>query len=246
MATILVADDEKEIVSLLKFYLEAESYTVLEAFDGRQAAQFLAKEKVDLLIVDIMMPEMNGYELIKLVRGKTDGEKNLLPLLVISAKTQLSDRIFGLDLGADDYIPKPFEPLEVVAKVKAHLRKMDAVQNAGAGTTSGAGTSSLLSACGLVLNKDECTVSDGVKTYSLTKVELRVLEMFMEQPRRVFTSEQIYERGWGDANVVDDNTIRVTISHLREKIGNAKITNIRGLGYRFEDGVHDEKEGGRI
>ena len=103
-----------------------------------------------------------------------------------------------------------------------------------------------LSACGLVLNKDECTVSDGVKTYSLTKVELRVLEMFMEQPRRVFTSEQIYERGWGDANVVDDNTIRVTISHLREKIGNAKITNIRGLGYRFEDGVHDEKEGGRI
>lgn len=241
MAKILVADDEKEIVSLLKFYLEAEGFAVLEAFDGRQAAEILGKEKVDLLIADIMMPEMNGYELIKLVREKSGGDKKTLPLLVISAKTQLSDRIFGLDLGADDYIPKPFEPLEVVAKVKAHLRKMQAVQ----WNADGHNEDRTLSACGLVLNRDECTVGDREKTFDLTKVELRVLEMFMKQPRRVFTAEQIYERGWGESNIVDDNTIRVTISHLREKIGNAKITNIRGLGYRFEGGKHDDSTGGR-
>lgn len=246
MATILIADDEKEIVSLLKFYLEAEGFAVLEAFDGKQAVHLLKNERIDLLIVDIMMSQMNGYELIKFVREKSDDEKSLIPLLVISAKTQLSDRIFGLDLGADDYIPKPFEPLEVVAKVKAQLRKMLAVQNAGGRKLSVPESVRLISAGSLVLNKDECVVSDGEKSFDLTKVELRVLEMFMEQPRRVFTVEQIYERGWGDSGTVDDNTIRVTISHLREKIGKARITNIRGLGYRFECTEQNENSGGNV
>ncbi len=243
MSKILIADDEKEIVSLLKIYLEAEGYTVLEAFDGKQATEIFAREKIDLLIVDIMMPQMNGYEVIKCVRGNSSTGKNMIPLLVISAKTQVSDRILGLDLGADDYIPKPFEPLEVVAKVKAQLRRMNAlggIAGAGAGdgktagSAAGADDKSLLTVGNLVLNRNECTVSDGKNTHDLTKIEFAVLEMFMTEPRRVFTLEQIYERGWGDAEVVDDNTVRVTLSHLREKITNAKITNIRGLGYRFE------------
>ena len=236
MAAILITDDEKEIVSLLKIYLEAEGFTVHEAFDGEAAVRILQKEKIDLLIVDIMMPQKNGYEVIKQVR-KDDGNK-LIPVLVISAKTEVSDRILGLDLGADDYIPKPFEPLEVVAKVKAHLRKMDAVQSQGIGrsgaTAITADDSEVLTVGNLTLNKNECTVSVGNETNDLTKVELTLLEMFMNEPRRVFTTEQIHDRGWAGLEVVDDNTIRVTLSHIREKIGDAKITNIRGLGYRLE------------
>ena len=213
-----------------------EGFTVHEAFDGEAAARILQKEKIDLLIVDIMMPQKNGYEVIKQVR-KDDGNK-LIPVLVISAKTEVSDRILGLDLGADDYIPKPFEPLEVVAKVKAHLRKMDAVQSQGIGRSGAAAIkaddSEVLTVGNLTLNKNECTVSVGNETNDLTKVELTLLEMFMNEPRRVFTTEQIHNRGWADLEVVDDNTIRVTLSHIREKIGDAKITNIRGLGYRLE------------
>ena len=244
MAAILIADDEKEIVSLLKFYLEPEGYTVYEAYDGKQAARIFEAEQIDLIIVDIMMPDMNGYEVIKLVRSKNDAKKNV-PVLVISAKTLVSDRILGLEIGADDYITKPFEPLEVVAKVKAHLRRMESLSSCGtgSGTIESGSTgqcckndddSAFIRAGNLVLSKNECTVSDGEKCFDLTKVELAVLEMFMEQPRRIFTVEQIHDRGWAGLEVVDDNTIRVTISHLREKIGNAKITNIRGLGYRLE------------
>ena len=225
MAEILIADDEKEIVSLLKIYLEAEGFTVHEAFDGEAVIRILRSEKIDLLIVDIMMPQKNGYEVIKQVRGSgTDGNR-LIPVLVISAKTEVSDRVLGLDLGADDYIPKPFEPLEVVAKVKAHLRKMDAVQSQGTVVTavSGGATvsvedSGVLTVGKLTLNKKECTVFDGNTTNDLTKVELTLLEMFMNEPRRVFTTEQIHDRGWAGLEVVDDNTIRVTISHIREKI----------------------------
>ncbi|MBO4319984.1 MAG: response regulator transcription factor [Treponema sp.] len=236
MATILIADDEKEIVSLLKFYLEPEGYTVLEAYNGKDAARIFENEKIDLFIVDIMMPQMNGYEVIKLVRSKNDG-KNNIPVLVISAKTLVSDRILGLEIGADDYITKPFEPLEVVAKVKAHLRRMESIQNSKGKTEHTEkqdDESDVIKAGKLVLNKNQGTVSDGKNNFDLTKVELAVLELFMEQPKRIFTMEQIYERGWGEDLVVDDNTIRVTLSHLREKIGEAKITNIRGLGYRLE------------
>ena len=223
MANILIADDEKEIVTLLKFYLEPEGYTVYEAYDGKQAAQIFETEQIDLLIVDIMMPNMNGYEVIKLVRSKKDAKRNI-PVLVISAKTLVSDRILGLEIGADDYITKPFEPLEVVAKVKAHIRRMESLND----------ESAFIRAGNLVLSKNECTISTGMDCFDLTKVEFAVMEMFMEQPRRIFTIEQIHDRGWPGLEVVDDNTIRVTISHLREKIGNAKITNIRGLGYILE------------
>lgn len=224
MSNILIADDEKEIVSLLKFYLEPEGYTVFEANDGKEAARIIEAQQIDLLIVDIMMPEMNGYEVIKLVRSREDQKQNI-PVLVISAKTLVSDRILGLDLGADDYITKPFEPLEVVAKVKAHFRRQ--MREAPV-------VNNIIKAGKLVLNKDECTINDGTKTHDLTKVELAVLQMFMEQPKRIFTMEQIHDQGWSDLEVVDDNTIRVTLSHIREKIGEAKITNIRGLGYRLE------------
>ncbi len=225
MANILIADDEKEIVRLLRMYIEANDNIVFEANDGQEALQILDRESIDLAIVDIMMPKKNGYEIIKEIR-----KGRYIPILVISAKVELSDRVFGIDLGADDYITKPFEPLEVTAKVRAHLRR------AGAQTIAQAETNTIEVGT-LLLNCDECVITrDGVAE-ELTKAEYKVLELFMKHPKRVFTKEQIYEYAWGDDYVVDDNTIRVIISRLRDKVGNDAIKTIRGLGYRLE--IHE-------
>lgn len=221
MANILIADDEKEIIKLLRIYLEKDGVTVFEAYDGEMAYLILKNYPIDLAIVDINMPRMNGYELIQKVRTTMD-----IPIMVISAKVELSDRVLGLDLGADDYITKPFEPLEVAAKVKARLRRMspDPLRDEVPFITVG----------DLTLNISECRLDRNGEAVELTKVEFLVLKMFMESPGRVFTKEQVYENGWGTENAVDDNTIRVIISRLRDKIGEDKITTIRGLGYRLE------------
>ena len=196
MANILIADDEKEIVRLLRMYIEANDNIVFEANDGQEALRILDKENIDLAIVDIMMPKKNGYEIIKEIR-----KERYIPILVISAKVELSDRVFGMDLGADDYITKPFEPLEVAAKVRAHLRRAGAqaavteeVENIKVGN--------------MLLNCDECVVINNGVTQELTKAEFMVLELFMKHPKRVFTKEQIYEYAWGDEYVVDgDHTL---------------------------------------
>ena len=221
MANILIADDEKEIIKLLRIYLEKDGVTVFEAYDGEMAYLILKNYPIDLAIVDINMPRMNGYELIQKVRTTMD-----IPIMVISAKVELSDRVLGLDLGADDYITKPFEPLEVAAKVKARLRRMspDPLRDEVPFITVG----------DLTLNISECLLIKSGEAADLTKIEFLVLKMFMESPGRVFTKEQVYENGWGTENAVDDNTIRVIISRLRDKIGEDKITTIRGLGYRLE------------
>ncbi|MBO5451234.1 MAG: response regulator transcription factor [Lachnospiraceae bacterium] len=225
MANILIADDEKEIVRLLRMYIEANDNIVFEANDGQEALRILDKENIDLAIVDIMMPKKNGYEIIKEIR-----KERYIPILVISAKVELSDRVFGMDLGADDYITKPFEPLEVAAKVRAHLRRA----GAQAAVTEEA---KKIKVGNMLLNCDECVVINNGVTQELTKAEFKVLELFMKHPKRVFTKEQIYEYAWGDDYVVDDNTIRVIISRLRDKVGNDTIKTIRGLGYRLE--IHE-------
>ncbi|MBQ3514600.1 MAG: response regulator transcription factor [Lachnospiraceae bacterium] len=224
MAKILIADDEKEIVRLLRIYIEANDHQIFEANDGETALQILKCESIDLAIVDIMMPGKNGYEIIKEIR-----KGPYIPILVISAKVELSDRVFGIDLGADDYITKPFEPLEVAAKVRAHLRRIGVQENHPKEEIR------QIKVGTLVLNCDECVVIKGENTYELTKVEYKVLELFMSQPRRVFTKEQIYEYAWENEYAVDDNTIRVIISRLRDKIGSEYIKTIRGLGYRLEN-----------
>jgi DNA-binding response OmpR family regulator len=221
MANILIADDEKEIIKLLRIYLEKDGVKVFEAYDGEMAFLILKNYPIDLAIVDINMPRMNGYELIKKVRTTMD-----IPIMVISAKVGLSDRVLGLDLGADDYITKPFEPLEVAAKVKARLRRMSPDLSRG--------EAPIITVGDLALNVSECRLDRNGEAADLTKVEFLVLKMFMESPGRVFTKEQVYENGWGNENAVDDNTIRVIISRLRDKIGEDKITTIRGLGCRLE------------
>ena len=221
MPNILIADDEKEIIRLLKIYLN--DYNVLEANDGQQALAILNSEQVDLAIVDIMMPKVDGYQLITEIRKKS----RYIPVIIISAKVTLSDRILGIDIGADDYITKPFEPLEVQAKVRAQLRRLSASDTAAKSETITVGD--------VTLNILECTVTKDGETVELTKNEFKVLELLMGNPRRVFTKEQIYESAWYDADAVDDNTIRVIISRLRDKVGGEHIKTIRGLGYRYEE-----------
>ena len=222
MSNVLIADDEKEIVKLLKIYLESDEISVLDAYDGQQALSILENNEIDLAIVDIMMPKIDGYQLIKRIRK----QEKYIPVMVISAKVTLSDRILGIDLGADDYITKPFEPLEVSAKVRGQLRRLN--------ISSPQTEKSIISVGGIQLDLDECCVTVNGSTEELTKAEFKVLELLISQPKRVFTKEQIYESAWYSESAVDDNTIRVIISRLRDKIGAEHIKTIRGLGYRFE------------
>ena len=220
---VLIADDEKEIISVLRLFLEKENINVYEAYDGEMAYMVMQHYDIDLAIIDIMMPRMNGYELLKKIRRELD-----IPVMILSAKIQLDDKVLGLELGADDYITKPFEPLEVTARVKAHLRRESKKLPSQEDDE------------GIIIHKDmaldigRCQLTVNGQTVDLTRTELALMEMFIKSPGRVFTREQIFERGWGDTIVVDDNTIRVTISRLRDKIGNDRIKTIRGLGYRLE------------
>ena len=224
MPNILIADDEKEIVKLLKIYLETDGIIVFEANDGVQALDILEKNEIDLALVDIMMPKIDGYQVIKKIRQ----QGKYIPVMVISAKVTLSDRVLGIDLGADDYITKPFEPLEVAAKVRAQLRRLNV-------TSPQAQSKSVITVGDMSLDLDECVFTNNGVSTELTKAEFKVLELLMSQPKRVFTKEQIYESAWYDEGAVDDNTIRVIISRLRDKVGAEHIKTIRGLGYRFEE-----------
>ena len=224
MPKILIADDEKEIIRLLRMYLEADDITVLEACDGRRAMEVIRDNEIDLALVDIMMPKMDGYQVIRQIRQR----EKYIPVMVISARVTLSDRVLGMDVGADDYITKPFEPLEVAARVRAQLRRLNAAARQ-------ARPQKVIAAGGLTLDLDECTITRGGSCIDLTKAEFKVLQLLMGQPRRVFTKDQIYEFAWYNEGAVDDNAIRVIISRLRDKIGAEHIKTIRGLGYRFEE-----------
>lgn len=224
MLNILIADDEKEIIRLLKVYLDSSEYNVLEANDGMKALSILNTNPIDIAVLDIMMPGIDGYQLIKKIRERKD---KYIPVIVISAKVGLSDRIYGMDIGADDYITKPFEPLEVLAKINAQKRRLN--------LTSASAEDSTITVGDVTLNLAECSVTKGNDVIGLTKSEFKVLELMMKQPKRVFTKEQIYETGWYDSESVDDNTIRVIISRLRDKVGAEHIKTIRGLGYRYEE-----------
>ena len=220
MTKILIADDEKEIIALLKLYLEHNDVQIVEAYDGVTAWNILRREHVNLALVDIMMPLMSGYELIKKVRAELN-----IPVIIISAKTELNDRILGLDIGADDYVTKPFEPLEVAAKVRSRLRQLNGANKAV--------EPEQLTTGDLILDTGACILTRNGYNIELTKAEYLVLKLFMEYPGRVFTKEQIYEAGWNNKYAVDDNTIRVIISRLRDKAGEDIIQTIRGLGYRM-------------
>ena len=223
--TILIADDEKEIRDLLRLYLENEDYSIVEAADGMETMAVVREKKPDLCLLDIMMPGKDGLSVLKEIRKESN-----IPVIMISARTADAERILGLDLGADDYIPKPFNPLEVVARVKSNLRRYTSLGAAQ-------GVSETLTVKDLVLDTDSCLLTKGGVPIDLTSVEYKIMEMFMRYPGKVFTKQQIYENAWDEEYVVADNNIMVSISKLRTKLDedpSKYIKTLRGLGYRMD------------
>lgn len=222
---ILVADDEKEIRDLLRLYLEKDGYQVLEAEDGRSAISILEQEEIDMALLDIMMPEPDGYQVLKKIR-----EGSNIPVMVLSAKNQDADKILGLDLGAYDYLAKPFNPMEAMARINSNIRRFYSL---------GAKSRELkqLKVKDLCLDTESCLVYQGERPIDLTSVEYKLLRLFMERPGKVFTKQKVYENVWGEEYAIADNNIMVCISRLRAKLSEdsgAYIKTIRGLGYRME------------
>lgn len=222
--TILVADDEKEIRELLRLYLENSGYQVLEAEDGQQALDYLRGTKIDLCLLDIMMPKLDGYRVLQELRKKSN-----IPVVILSAKDADSEKILGLNLGADDYMTKPFNPLEAIARVNSNIRRFYSL-----GTSP---STEVIKVKDLELDIDACEFRKNGEVIELTSVEYKIMELFMKSPGKVFTKQQIYEYGWGEDYIVADNNIMVCISKLRDKLDedpSAYIKTIRGLGYRLE------------
>lgn len=223
---ILVADDEAEIIEFLRLYLEKDGYQVFAAPNGVEALRILEDLHIDLAVIDIMMPEMNGYTLIKNIR-----EKHNIPVIFLSAKGESADKILGLGLGADDYVEKPFDPLELTARIDAQLRRF---YKLGANEKA---EEAYLTVRDMRLDMKQCILYKGDIPISLTSIEFKILKLLMSSPGRVYTKKQIYETAWEDSYIVDDNNIMVYISKLREKLGEREgesyIKTIRGLGYKM-------------
>lgn len=229
MAKILVCDDDKDIVEAIDIYLMQEGYEVLKAYDGDEAIKVLKRNEVDLLIMDVMMPRLDGIRATLKIR-----ENMSLPIIILSAKSEDADKILGLNIGADDYITKPFNPLELVARVKSQLRRYTQL-----GSTARSDNQSEFRTGGLVIRDDlkEVTV-DGEKV-KLTPIEYNILLLLVKNQGKVFSINQIYENIWNEEAIGADNTVAVHIRHIREKIEiNPKepryLKVVWGVGYKVE------------
>ena len=208
MAKILVCDDDKEIVEAIEIYLTQDGHQVLEAYDGIEAVEILKKESVDLLIMDIMMPRMDGIRATLKIR-----EKHNIPIIILSAKSEDADKILGLNIGADDYITKPFNPLELVARVKSHLRRYMQL-----GSTAIKESEAIYTVGGLAINDDLKEVTVDGEPVKLTPIEYNILLLLVKNQGKVFSINQIYESIWNEDAIGADNTVAVHIRHIREKI----------------------------
>ena len=229
MAKILVCDDDKEIVEAIEIYLTQDGHQVLEAYDGIEAVEILKKESVDLLIMDIMMPRMDGIRATLKIR-----EKHNIPVIILSAKSEDADKILGLNIGADDYITKPFNPLELVARVKSHLRRYMQL-----GSTAIKESEAIYTVGGLAINDDLKEVTVDGEPVKLTPIEYNILLLLVKHQGKVFSIDQIYENIWNENAVGIDNTVAVHIRHIREKIEiNPKepryLKVVWGVGYKIE------------
>lgn len=229
MAKILVCDDDKEIVEAIEIYLTQDGRQVLEAYDGIEAVEILKKESVDLLIMDIMMPRMDGIRATLKIR-----EKHNIPIIILSAKSEDADKILGLNIGADDYITKPFNPLELVARVKSHLRRYMQL-----GSTTIKESEAVYTVGGLAINDDLKEVTVDGEPVKLTPIEYNILLLLVKHQGKVFSIDQIYENIWNENAVGVDNTVAVHIRHIREKIEiNPKepryLKVVWGVGYKIE------------
>ena len=230
MANILICDDEKDIVNALKIYLNDPDYVLFEAHNGQEAVDVVKENEIHLVLLDIMMPIMNGIEAMSQIRGFSN-----VPIILLTAKSEDADKVLGLNVGADDYITKPFSPLEVCARVKSQLRRYLSL---GAGAKK---SSVVLTIGGLELDYDARTVTLDGENISLTKKEFDILKLLMENPNRVFSPKEIYREVWREDPMGADNTVAVHIRHLREKteIDPADPRYIKvvfGQGYKIQKG----------
>lgn len=231
MANILVCDDDKAIVEAIEIYLVQEGYQVYKAYDGREAIQILETEEIHLLIMDIMMPKLDGIHATMKIR-----EKYSIPIIMLSAKSEDVDKILGLNIGADDYVTKPFNPLELTARVKSHLRRYTKLGSIGGSMEE---EEQVYRAGGLVMNDatKEVTVDD--EPVKLTPIEYNILLLLVKNPGKVFSINQIYESIWNEEAIGADNTVAVHIRHIREKIEiNPKepryLKVVWGVGYKVD------------
>ena len=229
VANILVCDDDKDIVEAISIYLEQEGYVVFKAYDGLEAINILRSQPVDLLIIDIMMPKLDGIRATLKIR-----EENPLPIIILSAKSEDVDKILGLNIGADDYVTKPFNPLELVARVKSQLRRYTKLGNLPADDGE-----NVYQVGGLLVNDDLKEVSVEGEPVKLTPIEYNILLLLVKNQGKVFSIEQIYESIWNEEAIGADNTVAVHIRHIREKIEiNPKepryLKVVWGIGYKIE------------
>ena len=229
MLNVLVCDDDKEIVDAIEIYLSQEGYRILKAYDGMQALEILKREEIHLLILDIMMPRMDGIRATLKIR-----EESSIPIIMLSAKSEDTDKILGLNLGADDYVTKPFNPLELVARAKSQLRRYTKL-----GNMQEKDAENVFQTGGLMINDDRKEVTVDDEPVKLTPIEYNILLLLMKNQGRVFSIEQIYESIWQEEAIGADNTVAVHIRHIREKIEiNPKepryLKVVWGVGYKVE------------
>ncbi|PAB59978.1 DNA-binding response regulator [Anaeromicrobium sediminis] len=222
---ILIAEDEENIRNLVKLHLSKEGYEVIEASNGREALLKFKDNNIDLLILDIMMPEMDGYRVLEEVRASSQ-----IPVIFLTAQGEERNKVLGLGLGADDYVVKPFSVVELISRVQAQLRRYLRY--------SSRVSARIIYNGDLTLDLDSYSIKKGDTVLDLNPKELKLLMLFMENLGKVFTKKQLYEEVWGDMYFGDDNTIMVHISHIRDKIeDNPKkpkyLRTIRGIGYRM-------------
>ncbi len=223
MANILVCDDDKEIVDAIEIYLLQEGYTIFKAYDGEQAIRVLKEQQIHLLLIDVMMPKLDGIHATLKIR-----EYSSIPIIILSAKSEDNDKILGLNIGADDYVTKPFNPLELLARVKSNLRRYTTLGNLNADNNA------LFQVGGLCINDDTKEVTVDGDNVKLTPIEYNILLLLVKNCGRVFSIDQIYESIWNEEAIGADNTVAVHIRHIREKIEiNPKnlsmIRRIRGI-----------------
>lgn len=231
MPTILVCDDDKQIVEAINIYLTGEGFNVIKAYDGYEALELLERNEVNLMIVDVMMPGLDGIRTTLKVR-----ETSSIPIIILSAKSEDTDKILGLNIGADDYITKPFNPLELVARVKSQLRRYTQLNP---NSSTGKAAKNEISIRGLSINKDNHKVVVYGEEIKLTPIEFDILYLLASNPGRVFSTDEIFEKVWNEKVYEANNTVMVHIRRLRGKMKedtrqNKIITTVWGVGYKIE------------
>lgn len=229
MYNVLVCDDDREIVEAIEIYLSQEGYKVLKAYDGEEALKVLDREKVDLLIIDVMMSKLDGIRATLKIR-----EKKNMPIIILSAKSEDADKILGLNVGADDYMTKPFNPLELTARVKSQLRRYTQL-----GSTIDKSNQAVYAVGGLSIDDEQKEVTVDGEPVRLTPIEYNILLLLVKNQGKVFSIDQIYESIWNEDAIGVDNTVAVHIRHIREKIEiNPKepryLKVVWGVGYKIE------------